>query len=163
MGHHLGIIQRTTSLNIMKAFFVAIFIVASALKAKADVTVSVPTVMCNCGTFGTYNYYNAAATDCANYPTGAGFGSCVANSLGFLNVDGRSADVDGLKGKYGADADNCDSGAISAANLEAKGWAWPGSFDFVALDSALSAFFTCANDAAVQACENSLKAQLQRA
>merc|ERR1711981_821782 len=100
--------------------FIALCLVASVLRARADVHVGVATVMCNCGAqVDTYNAYNSAAADCAAY-MGAGAASCVATVA----------------------------------------WSWPGSFDFNALDAALSDFFTCANDAAVSACQDSLGDQL---
>merc|ERR1712228_1168977 len=112
------------------------------LKARADVHVGVATVMCNCaGQVATYNAYNSAVADCSGY-IGAGAASCVANVMGHLSHDGRSVD-------------------IAAANFVATdAWSWPGSFDFNALDAALSGYFDCANAAAVSACEDALRDQL---
>lgn len=143
--------------------FVVLSILAFALKTKGDVTVGVSTVMCNCGAPNTdnYNAFNAANADCTGYPHGSpGHGSCITNALGFMETDGRSANVEGLTGMYAEAADGCDSAAISAANFEAKNWVWPGNFDFNALDSALSSFYECANAAAVVACESALSAKL---
>merc|ERR1711973_714614 len=88
--------------------------------------------------------------------------SCVANVLGHLSADGRSVDFTSLSGMYGDAAIKCAStGAVEAANLVGTdAWSWPGSFDFNALDAALSDFFACANSAAVTVCEDSLSDQL---
>merc|ERR1712066_257534 len=130
--------------------FITLCLVASVLRARADVHVGVATVMCNChAQVDTYNAYNSAAADCAAY-MGAGAASCVANVLGHLSHDGRSVDFASLSGMWGD----------AAANFVATdAWSWPGSFDFNALDAALSDFFTCANDAAVSACHDSLSDQ----
>merc|ERR1712117_973228 len=138
--------------------FIALCLVASVLRAKADVNVGVATVMCNCAAqVDTYNAYNSAIADCSAY-NGAGAASCVANVLGHLSADGRSVDFASLSGMYGDAAIKCAStGAVEAANfVGTDAWSWPGSFDFNALDAALSDFFTCANDAAVSACQDSL-------
>merc|ERR1712113_848192 len=131
--------------------------------AIGDVTVNEATVMCNCGSPNAENYVtmNNAHAECSAYPhDSAGHGSCIANFLGFLAADGRSADVAGPTGMMGDAAGNCDSGAIEAANFEAKGWVWPGVFDFATLDSALEGFFECASAAAVMACEDAMRANL---
>merc|ERR1712080_228424 len=131
--------------------FIALCLVASVLRARADVHVGVATVMCNCAAqVDTYNAYNSAVADCAAY-MGAGASSCVANVLGHLSGDGRSVDFASLSGMWG------DAAAKFVAT---DAWSWPGSFDFNALDAALSDFFTCANDAAVSACQDSLSDQL---
>merc|ERR1712038_938368 len=142
--------------------FIALCLVASVLRARADVHVGVATVMCNCATqVDTYNAYNSAVADCAAY-MGAGASSCVANVLGHLSGDGRSVDFASLSGMWGDTTAKCAStGAVEAANFVATdAWSWPGSFDFNALDAALSDFFACANSAAVNACEDSLSDQL---
>merc|ERR1712117_766290 len=142
--------------------FIALCLVASVLRAKADVNVGVATVMCNCAAqVDTYNAYNSAVADCSAY-NGAGAASCVANVLGHLSADGRSVDFTSLSGMYGDAAIKCAStGAVEAANfVGTDAWSWPGSFDFNALDAALSDFFACANSAAVNACEDSLSDQL---
>merc|ERR1712203_660008 len=118
---------------------IALCIFASVLKARADVHVGVATVMCNCaGQVATYNAYNSAVADCSGY-IGAGAASCVANVMGHLSHDGRSVDFVALSSMYGDAAAKCDTDA----------WSWPGSFDFNALDAALSSYFECANAAAV--------------
>ena len=66
-----------------------------------------------------------------------------------MSADGRSADVAGLEAMYGAAAENCDAGVITKSSFAAEAWTWPGSFDFNGLDASLSAFFDCANAAAV--------------
>ena len=66
-----------------------------------------------------------------------------------MSVDGRSADVAGLTGMFGAAADNCDSGAIEGANFESKAWTWPGVYDFANLDTVLGNFLECAQAAAI--------------
>ena len=66
-----------------------------------------------------------------------------------MSVDGRSADVAGLTGMFGAAADNCDADAIMSANFEAKAWTWPGVFDFANLDAKLGDFLECAQAAAI--------------
>jgi hypothetical protein len=60
-------------------------------------------------------------------------------------------DFGSLSAMYGDAAVKCSStGAVEAANFVAvDAWSWPGSFDFNALDAALSDFFACANAAAV--------------
>merc|ERR1712203_1338213 len=133
---------------------IALCIFASVLKARADVNVGVATVMCNCaGQVATYNAYNSAVADCSGY-IGAGAASCVANVMGHLSHDGRSVDFVALSSMYG-------DGAVEAANFVATdAWSWPGSFDFNALDAALSGYFECANAAAVSACEDALRDQL---
>merc|ERR1712080_556419 len=77
--------------------FIALCLVASVLRARADVHVGVATVMCNCAAqVDTYNAYNSAVADCAAY-MGAGAASCVANVLGHLSGDGRSVDFASLR------------------------------------------------------------------
>ena len=68
-----------------------------------------------------------------------------------MSHDGRSVDFAALSSMYGDAAAKCDSdGAVEAANFVATdAWSWPGSFDFNALDAALSSYFECANAAAV--------------
>ena len=68
-----------------------------------------------------------------------------------MSADGRSVDFGSLSAMYGDAAAKCGStGAVEAANFVAvDAWSWPGSFDFNALDAALSDFFACANAAAV--------------
>ena len=50
---------------------------------------------------------------------------------------------------YGDAAANCDAPSISSKSFKASSWAWPGLFDFNSLDASLSAFYACANAAAV--------------
>lgn len=50
---------------------------------------------------------------------------------------------------YGDVAANCAGDAVMAASFAADAWTWPGTFDFNGLDSALNAFYDCANAAAV--------------
>merc|ERR1712026_168874 len=129
----------------------------------AAVTVNEATVMCNCVAPNAENYVrmNTAHADCIAYPHDtAGHASCIANSLGFLSVDGRNADVAGLQAMFGDAAGSCDADSILAANFEAKGWVWPGVFDFPGLDSALESFLECAQSAAVMICEDNLRASL---
>merc|ERR1711963_284473 len=128
----------------MKVFAVFTLCIAAAI---GDVTVNEATVMCNCVAPNAENYVrmNTAHADCIAYPHDtAGHASCIANSLGFLSVDGHNADAD----------------SIMAANFEAKGWVWPGVFDFTGLDSALEGFLECAQSAAVMICEDNLRASL---
>merc|ERR1711963_667927 len=95
--------------------FIALCLVASVLRAKADVNVGVATVMCNCA--AQVNTYNSAVADCSAY-NGAGAASCVANVLGHLSADGRSVDFASLSGMYGDAAAKCAStGAVEAANF----------------------------------------------
>merc|ERR1711899_182992 len=158
MGHQLEL--KTPSFD--NEIFHPLCLVASVLRAKADVNVGVATVMCNCAAqVDTYNAYNSAVADCSAY-NGAGAASCVANVLGHLSADGRSVDFASLSGMYGDAAIKCAStGAVEAANfVGTDAWSWPGSFDFNALDAALSDFFACANSAAVTVCEDSLSDQL---
>merc|ERR1711963_668611 len=124
--------------------------------AIGDVTVNEATVMCNCVAPNAENYVrmNTAHADCIAYPQDtAGHASCIANSLGFLSVDG-------LQAMFGDAAGSCDADSIMAANFEAKGWVWPGVFDFAGLDSALESFLECAQSAAVMICEDNLRASL---
>merc|ERR1712026_596205 len=133
MGTSVQSLLRST---MMKVFAVFTLCIAAAI---GDVTVNEATVMCNCAAPNAENYVkmNTAHADCIAYPHDtAGHASCIANSLGFLSVDGRNADVAGLQTMFGDAAGSCDADSIMAANFEAKGWVWPG-VDFTGLDSAL--------------------------
>merc|ERR1712029_843727 len=79
-----------------------------------------------------YVRMHEAHVECGAYPEGAaGHASCITNNLGFLSVDGRSADVAGLTAMFGAAAAECDSDSIMGANFKAKAWTWPGVFDLL--------------------------------
>jgi len=119
--------------------------------------------MCNCAAPNNENYVrmHEAHVECGAYPEGAaGHASCITNTLGFLSVDGRSADVAGLTAMFGDAAANCDSDSIMGANFEAKAWTWPGVFDFANLDAVLGNFLECAQAAAIMTCEDDLRASL---
>merc|ERR1712099_180489 len=113
-----------------------------AAAVSGDVTVNVDTVMCNCAAPNNENYVrmHEAHVECGAYPEGAaGHASCITNTLGFLSVDGRSADVAGLTGMFGDAAANFDS-----ANL----------------DAVLGNFLECAQAAAIMTCEDNLRTSL---
>merc|ERR1712099_161068 len=81
-----------------------------AAAVSGDVTVNVDTVMCNCAAPNNENYVrmHEAHVECGAYPEGAaGHASCITNTLGFLSVDGRSADVAGLTAMFGESAAEC--------------------------------------------------------
>ena len=130
----------------MKAIIAIVIFAATSV--TADTYLSGNQVFCNCGaaenTF--YNNFLQAEGNCGNYPSGGGYGSCLAVQLGFLSEDCRTQNQDaimaalaGHEGYYEA----CLVESFPASYDASQGWQWPGAYGYAAMDSAFESLLQC--------------------